>query len=221
MVNNRPLFVQKWNPEIGLLKVEPTKMPLWIKMVNIPMEAWSVEGISAMASSLGKPLVMDSVTAHMCQFGVGRADYARVLVEVEAGKQMKSEIKIEYTDMNKCLKGTKVVKVEYDWKPDCCSHCKVFGHVVDQCNVRPRTEKEIQDKREAENKVQVANKPKFQEEFVPVQNRKSNMQACSSKIGIGNIEVITTTIKDRNIGRRMEGMIRVKMLLRKLQQHQL
>ncbi|PWA94009.1 geranyllinalool synthase [Artemisia annua] len=80
------------------------------------------------------------------KFGVGRADYARVLVEVEAGKQMKFEIKIEYTDMNKCLKGTKVVKVEYDWKPDCCSHCKV------------------------------ANKPKFQEEFAPVQNRKSNMQ---------------------------------------------
>ncbi|PWA35942.1 hypothetical protein CTI12_AA604430 [Artemisia annua] len=121
MVNNRPLFVQKWNPEIVLMKVEPTKLPLWIKMVNIPMEAWSVE--------------------------VGRADYARVLVEVEAEKQMRSKIKIEYIDMNKCLKGIKVVKVEYDWKPECCSHCKVFGHTFEMSNVRQRTEKEIQEKR--------------------------------------------------------------------------
>ncbi|PWA51515.1 hypothetical protein CTI12_AA464830 [Artemisia annua] len=137
MVNNRPLFVQKWNPEIGLMKVEPTKLPLWIKMVNIPMEAWSVE--------------------------VGRADYARVLVEVEAEKQMRSKIKIEYIDMNKCLKGIKVVKVEYDWKPECCSHCKVFGHTFEMSNVRQRTEKEIQEKR-------------VQDEFAPVQNRKKNVQ---------------------------------------------
>ncbi|GJV10400.1 hypothetical protein Tco_1351941 [Tanacetum coccineum] len=39
-------------------------------MINIPIEAWSVEGISALASSLSKPLVMDAMTANMCQYSV-------------------------------------------------------------------------------------------------------------------------------------------------------
>lgn len=39
MVNNVPLFVQKWNPEVGMRKTEPDKIQLWVKMVNIPMEA--------------------------------------------------------------------------------------------------------------------------------------------------------------------------------------
>ncbi|GJT03879.1 bifunctional inhibitor/plant lipid transfer protein/seed storage helical domain-containing protein [Tanacetum coccineum] len=39
------------------------KIPLWVSMVNVPLEAWSTEGISALASSLGKPIIMDNMTA--------------------------------------------------------------------------------------------------------------------------------------------------------------
>lgn len=105
MVNNRPLLVMKWDPEIGMEKVEPIKLPVWVKLMRIPMEAWSKEGISALTSCLGKPLMMDEVTARMCQHGIGRTDYARVLVEFEASKVMKNEIKIEYTDKEKKVKG--------------------------------------------------------------------------------------------------------------------
>nr|GEY29000.1 hypothetical protein [Tanacetum cinerariifolium] len=38
-----------------------------VKMLKIPMEAWSVKGISALASSLGKPIIMDKVTTRMCR----------------------------------------------------------------------------------------------------------------------------------------------------------
>ncbi|GJZ21103.1 hypothetical protein Tco_0558142 [Tanacetum coccineum] len=37
------------------------------------------EGISALASSLGRPLIMDNMTARRCQFGEGRLDYARMV----------------------------------------------------------------------------------------------------------------------------------------------
>ncbi|GJW00449.1 hypothetical protein Tco_1555700 [Tanacetum coccineum] len=39
-------------------------------------------GISALASRVGKPLVMDVFTASMCKIGVGRVGFARVLVEI-------------------------------------------------------------------------------------------------------------------------------------------
>ncbi|GKB96904.1 RNA-directed DNA polymerase, eukaryota, reverse transcriptase zinc-binding domain protein [Tanacetum coccineum] len=47
IVNHKLLFVQKWDPNIGLEKKEETKIPIWARMKNIPLEAWTKDGISA------------------------------------------------------------------------------------------------------------------------------------------------------------------------------
>ena len=65
IVKNRPLFVQKWDPIIEMEMVEQTRTLLWEKLTNVPLEAWSGESISAFTSSLGKILIMDSITAQM------------------------------------------------------------------------------------------------------------------------------------------------------------
>ncbi|GKA46942.1 RNA-directed DNA polymerase, eukaryota, reverse transcriptase zinc-binding domain protein [Tanacetum coccineum] len=133
IVNNKPLYVQKWNPIIKLEKVDATKILVWAKLINIQLEAWSKEGISALASSLGKPLRMDNVTAQICKDGKGIADFARVLVEFDASKGLKDEICVQYRSKDNVIKGTKKVKVEYMWKPEVCSTCKVFGHGNEKC----------------------------------------------------------------------------------------
>ena len=46
-----------------------------------------MKGVSALASSLGKPMVMDSMTAAMCYSAVGNVDYARVLVQIDAERK--------------------------------------------------------------------------------------------------------------------------------------
>ena len=65
-------------------------------MCNLPLEAWTTHGISALASRMGKPLVMDTVTADMCRLGVGRVGYARVMVEVSAKKCLPDVIEMVY-----------------------------------------------------------------------------------------------------------------------------
>ncbi|GJV99439.1 RNA-directed DNA polymerase, eukaryota, reverse transcriptase zinc-binding domain protein [Tanacetum coccineum] len=110
MVKNKPLFVHKWSPEIRMIKVEPKKMPVWVKINQVPLEAWSTKGISALDSSLGKHVVMDSMTASMCYKGIGNLGYAKVLVEMDAAKELKNEIKIHYVDKNKKIKGSKKVQ---------------------------------------------------------------------------------------------------------------
>ena len=105
MVQNKPLFVQKWNPGIGMQKIEPKKMPVLVKMINIPLEAWSMNGIRALARSIGKPMVMNSITASMCHRGVGNLDYARVLAEFDAEKEIKQEIEVQYRDKENRIKG--------------------------------------------------------------------------------------------------------------------
>ncbi|GJW24772.1 RNA-directed DNA polymerase, eukaryota, reverse transcriptase zinc-binding domain protein [Tanacetum coccineum] len=144
MVNNRPLIVQKWNPDIGMQKAEHCKLPIWVKLTDVPLEAWSTDGISALASSLGNPLIMDAMTASMCHNGMGRIDFARVLVEMDASKEFKSVIEVQYRDNENKIKGTKKVNVSYDWKPAACSHCKVFGHDYIGCTKRNKTPEEVE-----------------------------------------------------------------------------
>ncbi|GJW94747.1 hypothetical protein Tco_0174419 [Tanacetum coccineum] len=73
-------------------------------------KAWSVEGISAIASSLGRAVMMDTNTAAMCHKGIGNFDFARVLVEMDAKKELKKEIMIQYRDKNNNVKGSKTAK---------------------------------------------------------------------------------------------------------------
>ncbi|GJS94754.1 RNA-directed DNA polymerase, eukaryota, reverse transcriptase zinc-binding domain protein [Tanacetum coccineum] len=73
-------------------KAKPRKLPIWVKILNVPMEAWSVKGVSALASSLGKPIIIDDMTTRMCAKGECRLSFATVLIEIEAGKDMKKEI---------------------------------------------------------------------------------------------------------------------------------
>nr|GEV70451.1 hypothetical protein [Tanacetum cinerariifolium] len=90
---------------------EATKNPIWAKLNNIPLEASSNKGIGALASSLGKPLRMVNTTAKVCQSGMGRGEYTRVLVEFDVNKGFKDEICILY----KNKENQNVVRV-YDGK---------------------------------------------------------------------------------------------------------
>nr|GEW78733.1 RNA-directed DNA polymerase, eukaryota [Tanacetum cinerariifolium] len=67
--------------------------------------------------TLGKPLVMDNMTASMCHNGVGRAAYAEVPLEIEAGKGFLDKIEGEsFLMTEEEIKNQK--KVEQDIKVD-------------------------------------------------------------------------------------------------------
>ncbi|GJS25684.1 RNA-directed DNA polymerase, eukaryota, reverse transcriptase zinc-binding domain protein [Tanacetum coccineum] len=83
-------------------------------LVNVPLEAWSKEGISALASSLGKPLIMDTMIAKRCSLGEGRMDFARILVEFDVMKGFKEEIEIQYRDKENNKKERSVDELEKD-----------------------------------------------------------------------------------------------------------
>ncbi|GKF91282.1 zinc knuckle CX2CX4HX4C containing protein, partial [Tanacetum coccineum] len=52
MVENKPLFVRKWEPGLCMSKLDTSKVPLWVKIYDIPSEAWNVDGISRIASRI-------------------------------------------------------------------------------------------------------------------------------------------------------------------------
>ncbi|PWA90020.1 hypothetical protein CTI12_AA104880 [Artemisia annua] len=87
---------------------------------------------------------MDAITTRMCYHCSERFGFARVLVEVSANQECKDEIKVHYYDCERKKVRDKTVKVKYPWKPETCNHCKVFGHNIGQCTKRPRTEAEVE-----------------------------------------------------------------------------
>ena len=163
--------MQKWVDGNCLVKPEPNRRPLWVRIFNIPLEAWNVDGISRIASRVGTPLIMDKFTADMCEKGYGRASFARVLVEVDASNGLVDSVEVWYRSFNRSMK----LKVEYAWQPPLCSHCCVFGHNIEKCAYKV-TNEAVNVSRDGQNSHSKANKvdvKKGDEEWKTVPERKS------------------------------------------------
>ncbi|GJY71355.1 RNA-directed DNA polymerase, eukaryota, reverse transcriptase zinc-binding domain protein [Tanacetum coccineum] len=65
-IRNHPLILRKWNPDVDLLKEDVGNVPVWVKLHGVPVTAFSEDGLSAIATKLGTPLMLDSYTSDMC-----------------------------------------------------------------------------------------------------------------------------------------------------------
>ncbi|KAK2983948.1 hypothetical protein RJ640_002893 [Escallonia rubra] len=61
--DNKPLIVKQWTPEVSLEKEGMSKIPVWIRLPNLPLQFWSVKMISQIVSAIGKPLFTDRMKA--------------------------------------------------------------------------------------------------------------------------------------------------------------
>ncbi|GJZ56443.1 zinc knuckle CX2CX4HX4C containing protein [Tanacetum coccineum] len=104
---------------------------------------------------------------------VGRTHNARVLVEIEANKELKDVIKIEYIRANDTVKGIKDVSVMYDWKPEAVNEEKA---------------KEKRENRQNDGFIGVQNRKRC------VQNQKWNWQKK-----VNNVKGNTHEFRQRNM----------------------
>ncbi|GKD72578.1 RNA-directed DNA polymerase, eukaryota, reverse transcriptase zinc-binding domain protein, partial [Tanacetum coccineum] len=98
---------------------------------------------------------MDAMNTMMCNQEAERFGFARVLVEINAAKECRDSIEVQYVDAQKTKLKTKIMQVEYQWKPVRCNHCKVYGHGLIECKKRPRIEEELKQNKGSRNKENV------------------------------------------------------------------
>ncbi|OVA05081.1 protein of unknown function DUF4283 [Macleaya cordata] len=122
-IANRLFILRPWQPflehEITVLKT----IPIWVCLKNVPLHMWNPKGLSSIASAIGKPIMMDSVTA-----SGERRYFAHVCVEVSVDDILLDVIPVL---VDGCRKVN--VSAEYSWKPQKCSSCKTFGHSNSRC----------------------------------------------------------------------------------------
>ncbi|KAK8555748.1 hypothetical protein V6N13_069830 [Hibiscus sabdariffa] len=120
---NKPTILRKWQPNLQSLEFNMDMIPVWVHLRSIPLELFNNSGLSYIASAIGVPFYMDSITANR-----SRLEYAKVCVKVHASHKIPRAIPVELHD------GFLVsIGVDIPWMPARCFFCKVFGHNDKNC----------------------------------------------------------------------------------------
>ncbi|XP_060182975.1 uncharacterized protein LOC132612922 [Lycium barbarum] len=138
----RPLIWDPWfNP-----KEETSRAVAWISFPELPPNFFAKEAVFSMATAVGKPLTVDLATANKT-----RPSCAKVKVEVDLLATLPKRINIAEEDESGILK-SKWVRINYDYLPKYCKHCKLQGHEEKECRVlNPELAKQFREELRKEN----------------------------------------------------------------------
>ncbi|GJZ07411.1 zinc knuckle CX2CX4HX4C containing protein [Tanacetum coccineum] len=132
MICKSPIILKKWNISTGLCMDELTRIPMWVKIRDVPIQAFTEDGLSIIASKFGKPIMLDSYTSSMCIESWGRSGFARCLIEINAEDVLQDSLNIGIPCEGDGF-SIETVSIEYEWKPPRYDLCKIFSHSHDCC----------------------------------------------------------------------------------------
>ncbi|GJX35824.1 sodium/hydrogen exchanger 6 [Tanacetum coccineum] len=89
------------------------------------------DGISLIATYLGKPIMLDSYTSSTCKDSWGRSSFAWCLIEINSEADFMESITIGIPDLDGPGYIKETIRVEYEWKPPRCSTCNIFRHMCE------------------------------------------------------------------------------------------
>ncbi|GJX98765.1 putative nucleotidyltransferase, ribonuclease H [Tanacetum coccineum] len=75
-----------------LSKDKVTKVPVWVKIHKVHVVAYCEDGLSLIATLIGRPIMLDSFTSSMCSEPCGQLGFARALIKVSADKELKQVV---------------------------------------------------------------------------------------------------------------------------------
>ncbi|KAL0295159.1 UNVERIFIED_CONTAM: hypothetical protein Sradi_6849600, partial [Sesamum radiatum] len=128
LFQGQPIVLQSWQQGMSLRRQKHTTVPVWIKLKHLPMEYWTEDGLSAVASGVGVPLYVDRVTKEC-----SRLDYARVCVMLDYSTVLPRHVVLISPVLHEGKEIPIKVDIEYDWLPQRCRKCCSLGHSVVNC----------------------------------------------------------------------------------------
>ncbi|KAL0449165.1 UNVERIFIED_CONTAM: hypothetical protein Slati_1472900 [Sesamum latifolium] len=137
LFQGQPIVLQRWESGMALRRHKLTQVPIWIKLRHLPIEFWTEEGLSMMASGIGRPLYLDAITK-----ACTRLNFARVCVMLDVSSTLPKHIVI----LAPTKDGGEVpcrVDVEYEWIPPKCKECRFLGHRMADCTNKPKSTKPL------------------------------------------------------------------------------
>nr|GEW63487.1 hypothetical protein [Tanacetum cinerariifolium] len=187
-IRNNQLILKKWHPDKNLLKEDVSTVLVWVKLYGIPVTAFSEDGLSAIATKLDTPLMLDSYISDMCMQYWGRSSYARVMIELRANVELKDNIVVAMPKITREGHYTCNVRVEYEWKPPKCLSCKIFRHIHEEClkNSGAGEKKTVKKPSQTSRGVLLGSKMGFkhQKEYQHVPKKTTTSSSGNKKKGV-------------------------------------
>ncbi|KAG5583273.1 hypothetical protein H5410_053900 [Solanum commersonii] len=118
-LNYKPIVLKAWTASFNFEEEFPTEIPLWVKFPKLPLNCWSGNSLSRIASQAGTPIYADECTAKQT-----RISFARMLIEVNLTKPLPHDIAVMDPNGRVFTQA-----VEYDWKSLFYDKCQTIGHV--------------------------------------------------------------------------------------------
>ncbi|KAL0439725.1 UNVERIFIED_CONTAM: hypothetical protein Slati_2455500 [Sesamum latifolium] len=87
LFQGQPIILQQWEPGMALRKHKHTQVPVWLCLKHLPVEFWTNEGLSIVASGIGRPLYQDAITK-----ACTRLDFARVCVMLDISSKLPKHV---------------------------------------------------------------------------------------------------------------------------------
>ncbi|GKC84973.1 putative reverse transcriptase domain-containing protein [Tanacetum coccineum] len=126
-IHNNPLILNKWDPNVNLLKKDVGSILVWVKLHGVPMTAFSEDGLSVIAINIGTPLVRNSYTSDMCMQSWGRSSYARAMIDLRADEESKDSIMVAMPKLVVAMRNFLVFFDELSWRTSCDDACCFFS----------------------------------------------------------------------------------------------
>ncbi|KAL0313682.1 UNVERIFIED_CONTAM: hypothetical protein Scaly_2911000 [Sesamum calycinum] len=128
LFQGQPIVLQAWEQGMSLRRQKHTQIPVWIRLKHLPMEYWTDEGLSTVASGIGTPLYSDGITKDC-----SRLDFARVCVMLDFNSELPKHLVVISPVLRDGKEDPKRIDVEYEWLPQRCKNCCSLGHVSATC----------------------------------------------------------------------------------------
>ncbi|GJX47759.1 zinc knuckle CX2CX4HX4C containing protein [Tanacetum coccineum] len=122
MMNSKGFFFFKFDSHAGLEAV--LKGGPWLIL-------FEEDGISLIATFIGKPVRLDSYTSSMCNESWGRSSFARCLIKVNLEADLIDVVTISIPSLSRDGFTKETIRVEYEWRPPICDIYNIFGYVHD------------------------------------------------------------------------------------------
>nr|GEW06344.1 hypothetical protein [Tanacetum cinerariifolium] len=104
---NNPLILKKWHPDENLLMKDVSSVSVWVKLYGVPVTAFSEDGLSAIATKLGTPLMLDFYTSDMCIQSRGACEKKTVKKPSQASRGVSVGPKMAFKSQNEYRTVTK------------------------------------------------------------------------------------------------------------------
>ncbi|KAL0282002.1 UNVERIFIED_CONTAM: hypothetical protein Sangu_2977300 [Sesamum angustifolium] len=117
LFQGQPIVLQFWEQGMTLRRQKHNQIPVWIRLKHLPMEYWTDEGLSTVASGVGTPLYTDGITKECSGL-----DYARVCVMLDYNSTLPKHLVVISPVLRNGREDPKRVDVEYEWLPNGASN---------------------------------------------------------------------------------------------------